>query len=137
MENKCIFCKIVKGEIPSALIYEDDKTVSFLDIAPANKGHALVVTKEHYETLLDIPDGTLGHLVNVAKKIARAMYSALGNEGFNLIMNNKSAAGQVVPHAHVHIIPRFSGDGVRFSWRPKRYREKEIDEYKNKIKSFL
>src|SRR3989338_8261245 len=132
----CIFCKIVKGEIPSALIYEDDKTVSFLDIAPANKGHALVVTKEHYETLLDIPDGTLGHLVNVAKKIARAMYSALGNEGFNLIMNNKSAAGQVVPHAHVHIIPRFSGDGVRFSWRPKRYREKEIDEYKNKIKSF-
>lgn len=133
----CIFCKIVKGEIPSALIYEDDKTVSFLDIAPANKGHALVVTKEHYETLLDIPDGTLGHLVNVAKKIARAMYSALGNEGFNLIMNNKSAAGQVVPHAHVHIIPRFSGDGVRFSWRPKRYREKEIDEYKNKIKSFL
>jgi len=137
LDDECIFCKIVKGDIPCAKIFEDDFVISFLDISPANKGHALIVTKNHYETLLEIPDEDLNDLMSKAKKIARAMSSALGNEGFNVLMNNKKVAGQLVPHAHVHIIPRFSGDGVSLNWRPKRYNDKGIDEFREKIKSFL
>ena len=130
-----MFCKIVKGEIPCAKIYEDEKILSFLDIAPANKGHALVMPKEHYETLLDVPDDIV--FLKVVKKVVRAMSSALGNEGFNILVNNKKVAGQLVPHVHIHIIPRFSGDGIKLNWMPKRYKDKEIDEFKEKIVSFL
>jgi len=137
LDNDCIFCKIVNGDIPCAKVFEDDKVLSFLDIAPANKGHALIVTKNHYETLLEIPDEDLNDLMIKAKKIARAMHSALGNEGFNVLMNNKKVAGQLVSHSHVHIIPRFSGDGISLNWSPKKYKDKEIDEFKEKIKSFL
>jgi histidine triad (HIT) family protein len=137
INEDCIFCKIVKGEIPCAKIFEDDKVLSFLDIAPANKGHALIVTKNHYETLLEISDDVLDDLMLKARKIARAMSSALGCDGFNILMNNKKVAGQLVLHAHVHIIPRFSGDGINLNWRPKKYKDKEIDDFKEKIKSFL
>ncbi len=135
LDENCIFCKIVKGDIPCAKIFEDDKVLSFLDIAPANKGHALIVTKNHYETLLEIPDDYLEDMMLKAKKIAQALSAALGNEGFNVLMNNKQVAGQLVPHAHVHIIPRFTGDGIKLNWKPKKY--KNIDEFKEKIKSFL
>ena len=135
--SDCIFCKIVKGDIPCAKIFEDEKVVSFLDIGPANKGHALIVTKEHYETLLDVSDEVLCDLMNKAKKIARAMSSALGAEGINILMNNKKVAGQLVPHAHVHIIPRFNGDGIKLYWKTKKYADKEIDEFKEKIAKFL
>jgi histidine triad (HIT) family protein len=134
---ECIFCRIVKGEIPSAMIFEDDRVISFLDIAPANKGHALIVTKKHHETLLEIPDEDLNDLMIIARKIARAMSSALGCEGFNILMNNKKAAGQLVSHAHVHIIPRFKGDGIDFNWQPQKYKNGEIEGYREKIKSFL
>ena len=137
LDEKCIFCKIVKGDIPCSKIFEDDKVLSFLDIAPANKGHALIVTKNHYETLLEVPDEDLNDLMLKAKKIARAMSSALGVDGFNILMNNKKIAGQLVPHAHVHVVPRFKGDGIDLNWRPKKYKDKEIDEFKEKIKSFL
>ncbi len=137
LDDKCIFCKIVKGEIPCSKLFEDDCVLSFLDIAPANKGHALIITKNHYETLLDMPDECLNDLMIKAKKIARAMHSALANEGFNILMNNGKLAGQLVNHAHVHIIPRFKGDGIDLNWRPRKYKDKEIDEFKEKIKSFL
>ena len=137
LNEKCIFCKIVKGDIPCSKIFEDDYVLSFLDIAPANKGHALIVTKNHYETLLDIPDEDLNDLMLKAKKLARAMSSALGIDGFNILMNNKKVAGQLVPHTHVHIIPRFKGDGINLNWRANKYKDKEIDEFKEKIKSFL
>ena len=135
IEDKCIFCKIVKGDIPCAKVFEDDKILSFLDIAPANKGHALIITREHYETLLDMPDDVLDDMMVQARKVARAMSSALGNEGFNILMNNKEVAGQLVPHAHIHIIRRFAGDGISLNWRPKKY--KDIEGVKEKIKSFL
>ena len=133
----CIFCKIVEGKIPAAKVYEDDKVVSFLDIAPANKGHCLVVLKEHYETLLEIPDEDLGLIMKVAKKIAKAMSLSVGNGSFNLLMNNGKAAGQLVDHAHVHLIPRFQKDMIRLKWSHKKYRNSEINEYKNNIKKFL
>ena len=135
--GNCIFCKIVKGDIPCAKIFEDDKVLAFLDIAPANKGHALIVTKNHYETLTEIPDEDLRDMMLKAKKIAQALSAALGNDGFNILMNNKKVAGQLVPHAHIHVIPRFKGDGIKLNWRPKRYNDKEIDEVREKIRKFL
>lgn len=137
LDENCIFCKIVKGEIPCAKIYEDNRFLSFLDIAPANKGHALIITKNHYATLLEVPEEELSVLLKIAKKISRAMSSALGNEGFNVLMNNKKVAGQLVPHSHVHIIPRFSNDGINLNWGHTKYKSKEIDEYKGNIRKFL
>ncbi len=133
----CIFCKIIKGEIPSAKLFDDKKVMAFLDIGPLNKGHALVVTKEHYETLLDTPDDALSALLLGAKKVARALSSAVGADGFNLIMNNKKVAGQVVPHAHLHVIPRFNGDGISFQWKAKKYKDKEMEELRGNIAKFL
>jgi histidine triad (HIT) family protein len=133
----CIFCKIIKGDIPCTKVYEDENILSFLDIAPANKGHCLVVPKEHYETLIDAPEEIINYSLKVAKKIARAMSASLANEGFNVLINNNKVAGQLVPHVHMHIIPRFKRDGVRLNWTPKRYKDKEIVEFADKIKKFL
>ena len=133
----CIFCKIIKGEIPSAKIYEDEKIIAFLDIAPANKGHALVLPKKHYGTLLDTPEPIVDDIMRVAKKVARAQSNAIGNSGFNILINNNKEAGQLVPHVHVHIIPRFGKERMCLNWKPVRYKDKEIDEFKDKIKKFL
>ncbi len=133
----CIFCKIVREEIPAAKIYEDNEIISFLDIAPANKGHCLVITREHYTTINGIPDELLGKVIVVVKKISRAISSALGSDGFNILMNNNKAAGQLVPHAHIHIIPRFNGDRLNLTWKHNTYGEGEIEEFKEKIKKFL
>lgn len=135
--DDCIFCKIIKGEIPCTKVYEDENILSFLDIAPANKGHCLVVPKEHYDTLIAAPEEIINYSMKVAKKVARAMSASLANEGFNVLINNNQVAGQLVPHAHVHIIPRFKGDGIRLNWTAKKYKEKEIGEFADKIKKFL
>lgn len=136
MEN-CIFCKIVKGKIPAAKVYEDDKVISFLDIMPANKGHCLIVPKQHYETLLEIPDEDLKSIITITKKVAKALSLSVGNGAFNLVMNNGKEAGQLVPHAHMHLVPRFKGDRLRLSWTHKKYEGKEMEEFQEKIKKFL
>ena len=136
MEN-CIFCKIIQGKIPSAKVYEDDNTIGFLDIMPANKGHCLVVPKEHYETFLDISDEGLKSLIVAAKKVAKALSLSIGSGSYNLVMNNGKEAGQVVAHAHLHIIPRFKGDRLRIKWSHKKYEENEMKELQEKIKKFL
>lgn len=133
----CIFCKIVKKEIPAAVVYEDENVLSFLDIMPANKGHCLVVPKKHYEALLDIPDEELSSMIKAVKKIGKALSLSIGNGAYNIVMNNGAEAGQLVKHAHIHIIPRFKGDRLRLSWSHKKYKDNEIDEFKEKIKKFL
>ena len=135
--EECIFCKIVKGEIPSAKLYEDGLVMAFLDIMPANKGHTLVIPKKHYEVLVDIPADELEKLMNELKKITEAVISATKAEGFNILMNNKKVAGQIVPHAHFHIVPRFSDDGLELKWPSKKYEDGEIEKLKEKIKSFI
>ena len=105
----CIFCKIVKGNIPSAKVYEDDDMISFLDIAPNNKGHVLVVPKKHTENLLEMNDADLNAVFNAVGKVSRAISKSLKCD-FNLIMNNGKDSGQIVFHSHVHIIPRYEGD---------------------------
>lgn len=106
-----IFSRIVKGELPSAKVYEDEKTLAFMDIQPASRGHTLIICKEEYHGLLDIPPDTLAAVTRTVQRVAGAINKALKPDGFNILQNNGSAAGQVVFHYHVHIIPRWSGDG--------------------------
>ena len=133
----CIFCKIIAGKIPAAKVYEDSKVIGFLDIMPANKGHCLVVPKIHAQTLLDMGEDDLIATIKAAKKIASALSLSFGNGSFNLVMNNGNEAGQLVNHAHLHIIPRFKKDRLRIRWSHLKYEDEEIKEYAEKIKKFI
>lgn len=136
MEN-CIFCKIIRGEIPCSKVYEDDHFIAFLDIRPMNKGHTLVIPKQHYETVLDIPEYDLKDMVHIVKKITHAISLAVAPDGFNVFCNNKQAAGQEVPHLHFHIAPRFRNDGHTFKWSHGRYKNGEMELISQKISKFL
>jgi len=110
----CTFCRIVSGTLPSEKILETQNVLAFLDIAPVHYGHTLVIPKEHCENLLDLPDNLWGEMGQVCRKIARVLQKVLYARGFNVVMNNLSAAGQVVMHAHLHVIPRYTSDGLQF-----------------------
>ena len=137
MMDSCIFCKIIKGEIPSLKVYEDQSIIAFLDIAPANRGHVLVVPKMHLEMFHELSSDLTNKSMEVIKKIAQAQSHALGNIGYNVLVNNAKVAGQVVPHVHVHVIPRFENDGLQFNWRPKPSINGEMEKLKNTIAKFL
>jgi histidine triad (HIT) family protein len=129
----CIFCKIIKGEIPSVKVYENHKVVAFLDINPVNPGHTLVVPKEHFENLLDSGEEILKEIMFTIKKVAWGLTKAFDLKGFNVGQNNGAVAGQIVPHLHWHIIPRFENDGLE-PWHRKQYKEGEMVEIGEKIK---
>lgn len=120
-----VFSKIVRGEIPADIVYDDAATIAFLDINPTQKGHVLVVPKEPYPNLLEIDADLLGHLAVVAQTIARAQVEALQCAGTNLIMNSGTAAGQEIFHAHFHVIPRFEGDNALLPPNKTEYAEGE------------
>jgi histidine triad (HIT) family protein len=107
----CIFCKIVDGEIPSEKILETDNFIVIKDVNPKVEGHTLVIPKKHYSTLLDVPAPLLGEFLEAAKEASLKLIDETKAEGFNLVMNNYEVAGQVVDHAHIHILPRKKGDG--------------------------
>lgn len=132
----CIFCKIIEGELPSAKIYEDKRILALLDINPVNKGHTLVITKEHYNNLPDVPLDLLKELIVIAQKLTLPLMKAVGADGFNLTLNNGQAAGQLVNHVHFHIIPRFKGDNLH-PWPGKTYQEKEKERIAEAIKKEL
>ena len=113
MKNEnCIFCKIAAGEIPSATIYEDDDFRVILDIEPASKGHALILPKDHYANLYELPEELASKALVVAKKVITKMTEIVGCDGYNVLQNNGEAAGQTVFHFHMHLIPRYNGDVV-------------------------
>ena len=122
--NDCVFCKIAQGKIPADKIYEDEKFFSFLDINPNNPGHTLIIPKNHYENIYALPDEILCNIGLLVKKISIAVKQGVNADGINIIMNNDSAAGQIIPHAHFHIIPRFADDGLHH-WPGKPYPNKE------------
>ncbi len=132
MDN-CIFCKIASGEIPSNTIYEDDSFRVILDNGPATKGHALVLPKEHYANLFEIPEDVLSGAVVVAKKVAGTMKEKLSCDGLNLVQNNGEAAGQTVMHFHLHIIPRYQNDGQHILWNPTSPSAEELVAIKDTI----
>ena len=114
----CIFCKIANGEIPSATLYEDEAFRVILDLNPASRGHALVLPKDHYANLFEIPADVLGRAAEVAKTVGTKLYEGLHADGFNLVQNNGESAGQTVFHFHMHLIPRYKGDTVSVGWKP-------------------
>lgn len=116
--DNCIFCKIANGEIPSETLYEDEAFRVILDLGPAAKGHALVLPKEHYSDLFEIPEDVLSQAAVTAKRMALKMRRRLHCEGFNLVQNNGELAGQTVFHFHIHLIPRYAGDGQTIGWTP-------------------
>ena len=117
-ENQCIFCKISKGEIPSATLYEDEDFRVILDLGPASKGHSLILPKAHYANIIEIPDELAAKAMVLAKKMAARMKEALPCDGVNIVQNNGACAGQTVFHFHMHLIPRREGDQVGVSWNP-------------------
>jgi histidine triad (HIT) family protein len=113
-----IFSKIVSGEIPALKIYEDQATLAFMDISPASRGHALVISKDEYPDLYSLPPATLAAVAQTVQRVARGLREALQPDGINIIQNNGAAAGQTIFHYHVHIIPRWEGDGAVRLWQP-------------------
>ncbi len=119
IKDDCIFCKIAKGDIPSATIYETGDFKCILDVAPANKGHALIITKEHYDNIFQLDAETAAKIFSFATVAAKAIKEETGCEGMNVLQNNGEVAGQTVNHFHLHLVPRNTGDGVNVSWAPK------------------
>src|SRR3954469_17149988 len=117
-DGSCIFCKIVAGQIPCFKLLEDEATIAFMDVNPVNPGHALAVAKGHWPTVDVIPPEVLAAVAGTAQKIAKAAMTALKPAGLNLVQANGTAAGQSVPHLHIHIMPRRPGDEVSLNWQP-------------------
>ncbi|MBU0635699.1 HIT domain-containing protein [Candidatus Micrarchaeota archaeon] len=111
MEN-CIFCKIVKGEMPAFKVVEGPHSIAFLDIFPVSKGHVLVIPKRHVKQLLELSEEELLEIGKIAQKIGKAVLAGLNCDGFSLVQRNGVAAGQIVPHVHFHVVPRFKGDSL-------------------------
>lgn len=132
----CIFCKIVRGELPSYKVYEDDKVIAFLDIRPVNAGHTLVVPKNHATNIFDIAPEDWIAVAEAVRKLSIVIEKAVSADGINIAMNNREHAGQLVDHPHVHIIPRHKGDGLRLM--PQRnYNEHEAEDTAEKIRTAL
>lgn len=134
MEN-CIFCKIANGVIPAATLYEDENFRVILDLGPASRGHALILPKEHYANLYEMPDELAGKAMLLAKKMVKAMTEILDCDGYNVLQNNGTAAGQTVFHFHIHLIPRYKGDCVGLNWEPGTLEEKVKEEILLKVKN--
>ena len=127
MDN-CIFCRIIRGEIPAAKVYEDDLVLAFLDIAPINYGHVLVIPKEHHESSSTIPEATAGRMFRIGSRIGIALKRKLDYDAFNLHLADGTAAGQVVMHAHLHVVPRGVEDGFHWNWRQLQYPDGKLAE---------
>lgn len=135
--NNCVFCRIVRGEIPATRVYEDEHTLAFLDVQPVHPGHTLVVSKSTAAcNLLDISAADWRSLAQTVWRVARAVEHASGAGGVNILMNNRPVAGQVVNHAHVHVIPRFEGDGLEH-WRKLATTKEEMAAMGEKIRVAL
>lgn len=133
MNNDCIFCKIANGEIPSKTVYEDENFRVILDLGPATKGHALILPKEHYANLFELPEDTAAAAMKVAKKLSAQMVENLGADGLNLVQNNGEVAGQTVKHFHLHLIPRYKDDGQNILWNPGKMSDEELEEIRKTI----
>lgn len=121
MSQDCIFCRIVRGEVPSTKVYEDDDVLAFMDIGPVVKGHTLVIPKAHHNPITETPIPVLQKLIAVVQRVARAQIEGLQADGVNVSQANGRTAGQVVPHIHFHVIPRFAADGHHWNWTPRQY----------------
>lgn len=136
-KDDCIFCKIANGEIPSTTVYEDEEFRVIFDIAPASKGHALILPKEHYANIFDIDKDVAGRLFALATRIAKGLKKELNCEGMNIVQNNGEIAGQTVFHFHLHLIPRYTGDTVNVGWKPGEADMEELAKHAEAVRNDL
>jgi histidine triad (HIT) family protein len=133
MADNCVFCKIVRGELPSFKVYEDEKTLAFLDIHPVSPGHTLVIPKANdTRNIFDVSAEDWQATTETARKVAHMLERAFSPDGVNIMMNNRPHAGQVVDHPHIHVIPRFKGDNLT-QWKHNNYKEGEAEAVQTKI----
>lgn len=140
LDQNCVFCKIVKGEIPASKIYEDEHVLAFLDISQVTKGHTLVIPKTHHIDVFDLPEETSQHIFSVVPKLASAIKHTYKAEGLNLVNNNGDIAGQTVFHYHVHLIPRYGkGDGFGAVWKDHsaEYTSEDLKQISKEISAFI
>lgn len=123
----CIFCRIARGEVPSKTIYEDETFRVILDLGPAARGHALILPKTHAADLYELPEETAAAAMKLARKVALRMREKLHCDGLNLVQNNGVVAGQTISHFHLHVIPRYEGDGQTINWVPGEPSQEELE----------
>lgn len=133
-KDDCIFCKLANGAIPSHTLYEDDRFRVILDLGPATKGHALVMPKEHFENLYELPEDWCRDAFALAKKMADHMTKRLQCGGFNLVQNNGEMAGQTVSHFHIHLIPRYENDGQKINWVRGKPEQRELEQIEEELR---
>ena len=140
MNNRhyCIFCSIINGSSEGITVYDNDHFLVLMDKYPISHGHTLVIPKKHYDNLLFMPSEEVGKLYSLVSIIAKAVVSAVSADGFNVGQNNGKSANQIIPHVHVHIIPRFNNDNANGRW-PTRYiaKEEELCDFSKRIKNQL
>ena len=132
-DEGCIFCRIANGEIPSNTLYEDENYRVILDLGPATRGHALILPKEHYADLYELPEESCGEVLKIEKKMAVRMKEKLGCTGMNLVQNNGESAGQTVRHFHIHLIPRYDDGSKIVSWTPGEPSAEELAQIRDMI----
>lgn len=137
MAGDCIFCRIVKGELPCAKLFENEQVLTFLDIGPLNPAHTLVIPKQHFTLLDDCPDEVLTAVMHAVAQVGPVVKEVAQADGYNVLNNNGRAAGQVVDHVHFHVIPRHAGDGVLGHWPAKEYAPGQIEQLGEQIRNLL
>lgn len=134
----CIFCKIVQKILPNAIVYENDRFLVFMDKYPINHGHSLVVPKHHYNTILEMPNELVGEMYSLVPRLAKAIIAVIESDGFNINQNNGKSANQIVPHVHVHIVPRSAKEKVKGQWPTRRIAKiEELQDLAERISSFI
>jgi len=137
MEETCSFCKIIRGEGEASFVFKDSKVVAFMDVSPVNRGHVLVVSKEHYQNIYELPNDIASHVFVITKRVATAVKRAFKAEGINIIQANETAAFQYVFHFHIHIIPRYVNDGFSFKVKRLKVNRQTLDKDAKQIAKVL
>ncbi len=136
-KDDCVFCRIVRGEIPATVVLQDEQTIVFMDIGSVNPGHMLVAAKPHVENLQGMDEVLAGALFRSASRAARAIEKVFGPEGISVYQANGAAAGQTVFHAHIHVLPRWENDGLTFSWPVKNPSREELERVAAQLRAAL
>ena len=136
-DSDCIFCRIIRKELPCTAVFEDDAMLAFMDIGPLAEGHLLAITKQHYANVSDVPAEVMAAVAAHFPKLGRALKVVTGATGFNVLVNEGEVAGQEVGHVHFHLIPRTAGDGLGYRWNPTKYVSGRMDELATRYREAL
>lgn len=135
--DSCVFCRIVRGELPASVVYQDELTIALMDIGSVNPGHMLVVAKPHVENLYNMDDDLAGALFRTAARVARAVERAIAPHGLSVYQANGTAAGQTVFHAHIHVVPRWENDGMAFTWPVRNPAREELEKIAGQLREAM